>query len=194
MPSMDPLMAPRAETAVKALHSHIINPSTSIATAILPPRMSDRLKLGHAVFTLKSFHRARKIALPDLTLISAALPVLYMQAEMMADAMASAVTTSGNSPPIDTEQKYMSSQPLASSAISVSKGQEKDDNTTHPILTDPAMREADGLPALLASTPQNDIVDVRAESKNDTPKVAAPTLMSLTPYVWDRICSFRGML
>ena len=76
-----------AENAIKTLHQYIINPPTSVARAILPSPIADRLQLARFAVSLNSFCRALRNPGPELALISAALPVSYIKAEMTVNAM-----------------------------------------------------------------------------------------------------------
>ncbi len=94
-----------AEEAVKTLHRNIVNPPTTVAAAILPSLMADRLQLACTVFSLESFCRVLKDPSPELALISAALPVSYIKAEIMVNNMFSTRTTQGSLLISESEQR-----------------------------------------------------------------------------------------
>lgn len=83
-----------ARKAVTALRNLILNPSTSIAIAILPKKMADRLQLATIAFSLERFIEARKQDRPELALMAAALPGAYIQAEIYSDDFMDSTPTS----------------------------------------------------------------------------------------------------
>ena len=164
-----------AEKAVKILHGQILNPPTSIATAILPSRIASRLSLASSVFSVECFLEARKQDRPELALISAALPASYMQADMMANAMDLALKSPDESSLASIESEGAIKVALPRSKIDLARGIAE-------------------LPPARASSIQVVFSDLSSTISADSALAEEDLVFGLAAAIWDAICSFRGLL
>ena len=163
-----------AKAAVKALHHSILNSPTSIATAILPKQMADRLELATVVFSLEKFLDARNQESPELAIISAALPAVYMQAEIMANEMELPSASLGEKSRVSMEMGHDSQTACFRSKIDLARGVAD----LPPRKTDVAQKAAD----VGAQGIQNELA-CPEEGLGRT----------IATKIWTSICTFRGL-
>lgn len=166
-----------AKTAVTALRNFILNPPTSIATAILPRQMSDRLRLATIVFSVECFIEALKHERPELAVISAALPAAYMQAECMINAADPVSNACGESSsvPASMMPRHCIECVLSRSKIDLNRGIAE-------------------LPPAGTSSTEFAYSDKPGTLTTDGVVPGVGLAFILATRVWDSICSFRGLL
>ena len=192
-PSSDYIAIIRAERAISILHSNIINPPTSIAAAILPARMADRLKLATMVFSLEHFLNVRKEARPETALLYAALPALYVQAELTADAVTSAAARSEYSTSTTTVEDDLLHQPsVCRRSTTILERKDLDGIATATVKID-LVRGAAGLPPA-TSSPRDAFSSTTDETIVDAAVIGVAPLTSFAARLWDGVCAFRGRL
>lgn len=136
--------------------------------------MADRLNLATVVFSLEKFLDARNQESPELAIISAALPAVYMQAEIMANEIGLPSVSLEKRSRVSMETGHDSHTACSRSKIDLARGVSE----LPPSKTDPRQKAAD---------------DGAQGIENGLAWSEEGFGITIATKIWTSICTFRGL-